>query len=150
MKRTPLTRKTRLRTSTGLHAKRPTPRRTDLDRVQHRRIKPKAAKGPTAEQMQYWAWLVGERGCVVTGAKGDHPDPRLRCTIHHVTSDGMKRLARDHWQVVPLRADHHQAVWDGRNSVEAMGHAKFNARHGIDLLALAGTLLAEWRDAGCP
>jgi hypothetical protein len=151
MKRTPLNpgkplqRKTPLRAKAGFKPKAKARAKREVPphkQVGHERMRPKESADPTAEQRRYWAWLRDTKGCCITGALG--------CTIHHVTSDGHKRIARSHWQVVPLRADLHQTVWDNRNSVEAMGHAKFNAKHRVDLLALSAALVAEWRELGCP
>ena len=157
VKRTPLRRKTPLRAKKGLsRGKGLSPRSADRapvppeKRVDHKRSKPKESDPPSPEQKRFWRWLRFVKGCVITGVRGERFPPSLSCTIHHVTSDGHKRLARDHWRVVPLRADHHQAVWDGKDSVEAMGHAKFNAKHEVDLLALSGELRAEWEAAGKP
>jgi len=59
--------------------------------------------------------------------------------VHHVTSDGMKRITRTNQRVVGLCPDHHRT---GRDSVENLSHAGFTKRHGIDLLARADEL---WR-----
>lgn len=127
MKRTPLKR-------TGfIKSKRTKPRRNE-GRVQHGRIKPKVGAKATAEQKRYHEW-VRAKGCLVTGGPA---------TIHHVTSDGHKRISRSHWLVVPLRADLHQIIWDSKNSVEALGHAGFTEKYGVDLLAEARRLHAEW------
>jgi len=117
-----------------LKAKRDKPRRNE-GRVKHGRSKPKAGAKPTAEQERFREW-VRAKGCMITG----QPSP----TIHHVTSDGYKRISRSHWLIVPLVKELHQSVWDSKNSVEALGHAKFNEKHGVDLLAHAKSLYAEW------
>ncbi len=69
--------------------------------------------------------------CLVCGA---------RSTVHHVTSDGYKRISRSHLRVVPLCPRHHQIQHGPRESVEALGHAGFTATYGIDLLAEAERL----------
>lgn len=140
----PLQRRTGLKSKTRLKAKRDKPRR-DEGRIEHERISGPRNPDPSAEQREFWKWLREEKGCIITGAKGDHPDPRLRCTIHHITSDGYKRISRDHWLVLPLRADHHQAVWDAKNSIEAMNHAEFARHHHIDLIARSIELREEWQ-----
>lgn len=71
---------------------------------------------------------VAAMGCCVCGAEA---------TIHHVTSDGFKRIARSHWLVVGLCPFHHLYQWNSKTSVEAMGHAKFCAHWGVDLLEVA-------------
>jgi hypothetical protein len=78
---------------------------------------------------------VAALGCLACGAAA---------TIHHVTSDGFKRIARSHKRVVPLCPAHHQIQHGPRDSVEALGHAGFTALHGIDLLAEADRL---WEDS---
>ena len=72
---------------------------------------------------------VAAMGCIVCGQPA---------TIHHVTSDGMKRIARSHQRVASLCPRHHQIQHGPRESVEALGHAGFTATYGIDLL--------EWAD----
>ena len=71
---------------------------------------------------------VAEEPCLVCG---------MPATVHHVTSDGHKRIARDNMQVVPLCPRHHQIQHGPRESVEALGHGGFTRTHGIDLLAEA-------------
>jgi len=60
--------------------------------------------------------------------------------VHHVTSDGYKRITRSNWLVTPLCPAHHQIQWGPRESVEALGHAGFTQAYGIDLLAVARRL----------
>lgn len=116
-----------------LPSKRKNPRR-NIGRIQHGRMKAKVGAKATSEQKVFHEW-VRAKGCLVTQGPA---------TIHHVTSDGYKRLSRSHWLVVPLRADKHQIIWDSDNSVEALGHAGFTEKYGIDLLAEAKRLKAEW------
>lgn len=73
-------------------------------------------------------------GCLVCGAAA---------TIHHVTSDGYKRIARSDQLVAPLCPRHHQIIFGPRESVEALGHAGFAATYGIDLLQWAD---AAWKE----
>ena len=140
----PLQRRAGLKTKTGLKAKRDKPRR-DEGRIDHGRISGPRNPDPTADQREFWRWLREEKGCVITGARGQGGGWGKHCTIHHITSDGHKRIDRDHWLVLPLRADLHQNVWDSRNSIEAMNHAEFAKRHRIDLIATSRALLDEWR-----
>lgn len=58
-------------------------------------------------------------------------------TVHHVTSDGHKRIARSHRRVAPLCPKHHQIQFGSHESVEALSHAGFTKKYGIDLLAWA-------------
>ena len=50
--------------------------------------------------------------------------------VHHVHSDGMKRIGKSNWIVAPLCPEHHQ----GDTGVHALGHAGFTARYDVDLL----------------
>lgn len=85
----------------------------------------KRAVDETAAQKRYHKWVL-EQPCVVTGRYG--------VTKHHVTAsrDG-GRFTRSHWIVVPLIRELH-LIQDGpEDSVEALGHDGFYARHGVDL-----------------
>ena len=73
---------------------------------------------------------VREMPCI---ACGKYPPS----SAHHVTSDGFKRIAKDHLRVVPLCPECHQY---GPQAVHKINHANFNALHGIDLLAEAERL----------
>jgi hypothetical protein len=77
---------------------------------------------------------VAEMPCLVCGSQA---------TVHHVTSDGYKRITRSHWLVTPLCPVHHQIQWGPRESVEALGHAGFARVYGIDLLQTAKALAAS-------
>lgn len=74
---------------------------------------------------------VAETGCAVCGSPAQ---------VHHVTSDGYKRISRSNWLVVGLCPVHHQIQHGPRESVEALGHAGFTKAYGIDLLATAREL----------
>lgn len=118
---------------TPLKAKRATPRRSE-GRVTHERQKPKPGTAPTAAEKRHFARVVA-LGCVICGGAA---------TVHHVTSDGYKRIARSHQRVVPLCPTHHQIQHGPRESVEALGPAEFNRIYDIDLLARADRL---WRES---
>lgn len=94
-----------------------------------RKAKPRAPK-IERDHMAYVASLP----CLVCGAAS---------TVHHVTSDGYKRIARSNRRVVNLCPVHHQIQWGPRESVEALGHAGFKDMYGIDLLAVAQRLAGE-------
>ncbi|HEX8414028.1 MAG TPA: hypothetical protein VF637_09110 [Sphingomicrobium sp.] len=98
-----------------------------------RPMKVKPRKAPRAGEMRYLQ-RVADLGCLVC---------RQPSTVHHVTSDGMKRLTRTHTRVVPLCPRHHMIQWGPRDSVEALGHAGFEATYGIDLLAAATVLWVQ-------
>lgn len=123
-----------------LKPKRSKPRRNE-GRVTHGRMKPKPARDPNAEERRFRE-QVRACGCLVCGAPA---------TIHHVTSDGHKRIARSHKRVTPLCPVHHQKVFDPKDadpiSVEGLTHAGFTARYGIDLLKWADD---AWERRGSP
>ena len=113
-----------------LKPKREKPRRNE-GRVTHGRMKEKASRDPNTEERAFHK-LVRSVGCLVCGRPA---------TIHHVTSDGHKRIARSHERVTPLCPQHHQKVFDPKDadpiSVEGLTHAGFTARYGVDLLKWA-------------
>lgn len=85
----------------------------------------------SAKVLRFHDWTL-RQPCVVTGRYDG-------VTLHHVTAyrEG-GRFSRSHWLVVPLLADLHQAIWDSKNSVEALSHEGFFEKYGFDLV-IAGT-----------
>lgn len=118
---------------TRLNPKRATPRR-DEGRVQHGRMKEKAGAAPTAEEKRHMDRVAG-LPCLVCGV--------MPVTLHHVSSDGTKRIARSHKLVTPLCPRHHLIQHGPRESVEALGHAGFYREHWVHLLVEAERLWAE-------
>lgn len=106
-------------------------------KVNHGRIKPKAGAKPTAEEKRFMAY-VAELPCLACG--------RRPVTLHHVTSDGHKRIARSHKRLAPLCAMHHLIQHGPTVSVEALGHAGFMARWNVDLLAEADRIWSNYAD----
>lgn len=106
-------------------------------KINHKRMKPKAGAAPTAEEKRFMGW-VAECSCLACG--------RRPVTIHHVTSDGFKRIARSHKRIVPLCAMHHLIQHGPTISVEALGHAGFRDRWGVDLLVEAESLWEKWNE----
>lgn len=102
---------------TPIAKKRTSPRR-DEGRVQHKRIRGSISK--TAEQRRFHDY-VATLPCVGCGRSGVH--------VHHVISDGYKRLTRNHDLVLPVCADCHQ---DGPNAIHRIGSRLWNALHGIE------------------
>lgn len=100
----------------------------------HTRIKPKAGVSPTAQERRYIAYIAS-LPCLVCGRPA---------TVHHVSSDGFKRIARSHMLIVNLCPMHHQIQHGPTVSVEALGHAGFTKLHGIDLYAEAQRLRDNW------
>ena len=106
-------------------------------KVNHKRMKPKAGAAPTAEERRFMGW-VAECACLACG--------RRPVTLHHVTSDGHKRISRSHKRLVPLCAMHHLIQHGPTISVEALGHKGFKDRWGVDLLAEAERLWEQWNE----
>lgn len=93
-------------------------------------MKPYRRQAPTAAERRHLD-RVASLGCLVC----DSP-----ATVHHVTSDGYKRLTRTHERIVPLCPRHHMIQFGPHESVEALGHAGFTETYGIDLLERARQL----------
>jgi len=108
-----------------LKPKRDTPRRNE-GRVQHERMKAKAGAKATAEERRHLD-RIAAMPCLVAGCTN-------AANIHHVVSDGFKRISRTHRLATPLCKIHHQ---DGPMAVHRIGHAKFTEVFGIDLLTWA-------------
>lgn len=100
-------------------------------------IKAKRKPAPPKAEAAHLERIVA-MPCCVPGCGAPPPS-----TKHHVTSDGYKRITRTDRRVVPLCNRHHLIQWGPRESVEAMGHARFNEANGIDLLQLADRLWQE-------
>lgn len=105
----------------------------------HSRTKPKAGAAPTVIEQAHIE-RVRAMPCLVCGDKA---------SAHHVTgyADRMGRIPRSHKRVVPLCPSHHQAVYDNASapvSVEILSHRGFYQEWGIDLLAEAERLWAEF------
>lgn len=106
-------------------------------KLDHKRMKPKAGAPPTAVERRFMAW-VALCSCLACG--------RRPVTLHHVTSDGFKRITRSHKRLAPLCAMHHLIQHGPTISVEALGHAGFKERWGVDLLAEAERLWEHWNE----
>lgn len=86
--------------------------------------------------------FIAEQPCAVPGC-------RYRATVHHLRCAGStaaagRRSGDD--EAVPLCAEHHQ----GDTGVHKVGEAAFWSALGIDALALAGRLRAEFERGGMP
>jgi hypothetical protein len=121
---------------TPLRAKRPTPRRTDPDRVRHVRTRPRAGEPATAEQRRYWSQLP--QACQGCGRPGE--------CIHHLLSDAPGKTGRrDHWFVVRLCGECHNL---GTESVHLLGSERaYEGVHGVDLVQVAMDNVARHRAA---
>lgn len=112
-------------------------------RITHGRMKPKAGARPTPDERSHMD-RVAALPCLLYGLNIPFDQ---RClgftTLHHVTSDGFKRISRSHKTVVPLCEKHHLIQHGPRGSVEALGHRGFTLLYGIDLLGEANRLWAE-------
>lgn len=93
------------------------------------------AETATAQEKRHMA-RVASLPCLVCGAQS---------TVHHVTarSDRRGRLTRSNKRVVPLCPAHHQIQHGPHYSVEALGHQKFYAIHGVDLFTESVRLWGE-------
>ncbi len=99
----------------------------------HGRTKDKRNIKPNAAETRYHDH-VGGLGCLIC----QRPP-----SIHHIISDGFKRLTKDHMLVTPLCWDHHQ----GNEGYHGLGsHALFYARYGIDLYAEAKRIRSEYEN----
>lgn len=87
-----------------------------------KRIKPKVVRPPSAFERRHMNRLR-DMGCVICGGEPE---------MHHITSDGSKRITRSWKRVMPLCPDHHRT---GGEAVERISQEAFNALHDIDCLA---------------
>lgn len=93
-------------------------------------IKRKPRKAVPKAEREHMGW-VASKGCLVC---------KQPATVHHVSSDGMKRVTRSSWLTVPLCPRHHLIQHGPHESVEALGHGGFTKMHDIDLLKMAKRL----------
>tara|TARA_R110000803_G_scaffold174446_2_gene237052 strand:- start:777 stop:1103 length:327 start_codon:yes stop_codon:yes gene_type:complete len=101
-----------------------------MRKIKHGRIKPKWKPTPNTEEKAYHDWLR-QLGCVVC---------QREPSIHHVISDGYKRLSKSHWHCTPLCYDHHQ----NQEGYHSIGHKQFVKQYDIDLHEKASELLLEY------
>lgn len=123
MKRFPLARKTPLK------RKRDTPRRRNAARTVS--AKP---KGKSAGEKRFHAF-VASLPCEGCGA--------WPVEVHHVISDGFKRLTRNHRLVLSLCPLCHRT---GPNALHAIGTAAWNALHGFAQHERAAKLWEEFSE----
>lgn len=97
----------------------------------HNRVKPKRNVAPNSAQKAFHVHVRG-LGCLVC---------QREASLHHVISDGFKRLTKDHWLIVPLCWEHHQ----GDKGYHGLGsHDKFVEMYKIDLFEKAKELRNEY------
>jgi len=113
-----------------LKAKRDTPRRSE-GRVTHERMRAKATS-KTAAHRRYHTY-VASLPCLGCGVQP--------VCVHHVISDGHKRLTKDHSLVLPLCPSCHA---DGPTAVHRIGTRAWNAMHGFEQHVRAAELWEEW------
>jgi hypothetical protein len=87
-----------------------------------------AMKSKTASERRHHD-RIAQLPCIACGRHGVH--------VHHVVSDGFKRISKNHMRVVPLCPDCHL---DGKTAVHRIDPAVFNQMHGFDLLQEAERL----------
>src|SRR5690606_17013826 len=119
MRRTPLRRKTPLRSSSELRRETPI-----------RRVNPRRRRKRYARDFGDYAVTVRALSCCVCDASAPS-DP------HHVKSRGAGGDRRD---LVPLCRTHHREYHD-------VGRRTFEARHGVDLAAIAADLWKKYGQA---
>lgn len=129
MKRTPLTRKTPLR------SKRATPRR-EAGRVQHERMKRKRVS-KTALEAKHLARLAA-MPCIVSGKRP--------VEVHHLMKAPNKRTRRDHRWAVPL----HHTMHRGPEGVHGLGSEElFEKHHQLAPGFLIAWAKREWEKDQC-
>jgi hypothetical protein len=127
MKRTPLVRKTPLRSRAA------TPKVKHPERVAHGRMKRKATDMNALEELH--VARVRKMPCLVTGYAPAG-------VAHHLMKAPGKRCRRDHRWVVPLTALYHNM---GDRSVHALGsEAEFERVHGLAPGFLIAWAKREW------
>lgn len=104
-------------------------RKSPMRRAAMKRVPRKATPAPEKRHLAH----VASMPCLVCGT--------WPVEVHHVHSDGMKRIGKSDRRVTPLCAGHHR---DGKYSVHGLSHAGFTAAYGFDLLAVADRL---WRES---
>lgn len=87
-----------------------------------------AKQGKTAAERRHHA-KVAEMPCIACGRYG--------VNVHHVVSDGFKRLTKDHMRVIPLCPHCHT---DGPFAVHKVSYDTFRNTFGVDQLAEAERL----------
>ena len=111
--------------------KRATPRRNE-GRIQHKRMSGEPIT-KTAAMKRYHDY-VAALPCIACGCFGVH--------VHHVISDGFKRITRNHWLVLPMCAWCHT---DGPDALHEIGTANWNAKFGIQQHVAAEQLMEHYR-----
>jgi len=114
---------------TAIKAKRETPRRCE-GRVTHERMKRRPSDKGVAERGHMDR--IAAMPCCGCGAMG--------VQIHHVISDGFKRLTRDHRLILPLCPSCHST---GASAVHRIGTRAWNEMHGVEQHVLAAQLWSE-------
>lgn len=86
----------------------------------HNRMKPKWKPQANAAEIRFREWVRGF-GCLVCGRVAE---------IHHIISDGFKRISKCHWRIVPLCSEHHR----GTSGYHGLGSDRlFTTTYGIKL-----------------
>lgn len=101
-------------------------KRSPLKRTPMKRTPKKRATAAERRHMD----RLAQMGCLICGGPAE---------IHHLTSDGMKRITRSNARTAPLCMWHHRL---GEDAVERISQRAFNERFDIDLLAWADE---QWR-----
>ena len=106
-----------LKRTGAIARKRAVPRRNE-GRVQH----PRRSKAKTAQEKRHHR-AVAAMPCIACGSWPVH--------VHHVISDGFRRISRNHKLVLPVCPECHQ---NGPTAIHKIGTRAWNDLHGIDQL----------------
>lgn len=112
-------------------------RRTPMGRCKPIERKPMKAKPRPRKPKAVRDYLgyVAELGCIIC---------RMPATVHHVTSDGLKRITRSDELVIGLCPRHHMIQHGPKDSIEALGHAGFEAVYNVHPLSEARRIRAAY------
>lgn len=98
----------------------------------HSRMKKKWKPQANAAEIRFREWVRGF-GCLVCGRVAE---------IHHIISDGFKRIGKDHWLITPLCTEHHR----GTSGYHGLGSdRKFRNTYGISLYERATSFRELYR-----
>lgn len=105
-----------------------------MPKINHKRIKKKYNPTPNASEKRYHDY-IRSLPCLVCGEQS---------ALHHVISDGFKRISKNHMLCVPLCYEHHQ----GDKGYHGLGsHDLFVEEHKIHTFEEAKKLLADYNNS---
>lgn len=103
-------------------------------------VKPKRSKPRRGRlvDLDYLAWM-SLQPCLVSNVEGEEPG---HVTIHHVRQYGSPRNDR---RTIPLLAKYHLHDF-GPESIERLGKAEFERRHGVNIEAAIKEYNRQYED----